>query len=80
LIGKSYQSVAEVVQPIKNTSLLKKLNSASTGDWVKVYEAGINNGSKVELHFFRNNATGQVFDVKIKYNHWHQKQFQNVGN
>lgn len=65
--------------PIKNTELLNKLNATSKGDWVKVYEAGLYNGSKIETHYFRNNTTRQVFDVKTKYNYWHQKSFKNLG-
>jgi hypothetical protein len=57
---------------------LTKLNTASKGDWVKVYEAGIQNGEKIETHYFRNNTTGKVFDVKIKYQEWHQKAFRKL--
>ena len=78
LMGKTYKTVDEVTVPIKNTELLNKLNSSSKGDWVKVYEAGLKNGSKVEIHYFRNNTTGQVFDVKTKYNYWHQKAFKKL--
>lgn len=56
--------------------LLKSLNSASKGEWVKVYEAGTLHGRKIETHYFRNNNTYKVFDVKIKYNYWHQKVFK----
>lgn len=76
--GENYESVAEVTVAIKNTELLGKLNSASKGNWVKVYEAGLQNGEKVEMHYFRNNRTGQVFDVKTKYNYWHQKAFKKI--
>lgn len=57
---------------------MKELNAASKGDWVKVYEAGIKEGNKVEIHYFRNNTTNKVFDVKTKYNYWHQKQFKKI--
>ncbi|WP_425571085.1 DUF6443 domain-containing protein [Olivibacter ginsenosidimutans] len=79
VMGKSYKAAGEVTVPIKNTELLNKLNATSKGDWVKVYEAGIQKGSKIETHYFRNNTTGQVFDVKTKYNYWHQKAFKNLG-
>ena len=78
VLGKGYKAVGEVTVPIKNTQLLKKLNIESKGDWVKVYEAGINKGEKMEIHYFRNNLNGKVFDVKIKYPKWHQKQFKNL--
>jgi|GEM_PF-612151 len=77
VLGSGYSSVAEVTVPIKNTDLLTQLNASSKGDWVKVYEAGYQNGNKIETHYFRNNNTSQVFDVKIKYNSWHQKAFKN---
>ena len=79
VMGKGYEAVGEVIVPIKNTELLNTLNATSKGNWVKVYEAGIQNGSKIETHYFRNNVTRQVFDVKTKYNYWHQKAFKNLG-
>ena len=69
VIGKSYRSVSEVAVPIKNTGLLKSLNAASKGEWVKVYETGTLHGRQIETHYFRNNTTYKVFDVKIKYNY-----------
>ncbi|MBW8361339.1 MAG: hypothetical protein K0M56_04030 [Kaistella sp.] len=78
IMGKSYKSVAEVTVEIKNTGLLKQLNKSSKGNWVKVYEAGIKNGRKVEMHYFRNNKNNKVYDVKQKYQHWHQKQFKKI--
>jgi hypothetical protein len=59
--------------------LLNPLNATSKGNWVKVYEAGLQDGDKIETHYFRNNVTNQVFDVKIKYNYWQQKAFKNLG-
>ncbi len=79
VMGKGYKAAGEVTVPIKNTELLNTLNATSKGNWVKVYEAGIQNGSKIETHYFRNNTTRQVFDVKTKYNYWHQKAFKNLG-
>ncbi len=79
MMGKGYKAAGEVTVPIKNTELLNKLNATSKGDWVKVYEAGIQKGSKIETHYFRNNTTRQVFDVKTKDNYWHQKSFKNLG-
>ncbi|MEQ9166514.1 MAG: RHS repeat-associated core domain-containing protein, partial [Fulvivirga sp.] len=78
VLGSSYKAMGEVSVPIKNTDLLKVLNKAAKGNWVKVYEAGIKNGSKIETHYFRNSRTGQVFDVKVKYNKWHQKAFKSL--
>ena len=79
LMGNSYVAMGEIVTPIKNTELLNSLNATSKGNWVKVYEAGIQNGTKIEVHYFRNTTTRQVFDVKTKYNYWHQSAFQNIG-
>jgi len=77
-MGKGYKSVEEVTVPIKKIDLLEALKSTSKGHWVKVYEAGIQNGNKIEVHYFRNNNTGKVYDVKIKYNRWHQKSFKKL--
>ena len=79
VMGNSYKAMGEVTVPIKNTELLNYLNATSKGNWVKVYEAGMQNGAKIETHYFRNRTTGQVFDVKTKYNYWHQKAFKNLG-
>ncbi|MFA5670472.1 MAG: RHS repeat-associated core domain-containing protein [Balneolaceae bacterium] len=78
LMGDSYKAIDEVTVGIKNEGLLGELNKASEGDWVKVYEAGIKDGKKVETHYFRNNDTNEVFDVKQKYDKWHQKEFKNI--
>ena len=77
-MGNSYQSVSSVSVPIKNMELLSSLKSTSKGNWVKIYEAGMKNGNKIETHYFKNMNTRQVFDVKIKYNYWHQKAFKNL--
>jgi RHS repeat-associated protein len=79
VMGPGYKRAGEESVPIKNSDLLVKLNAASEGNWVKVYEAGELNGVKIEIHYFRNNNTGQVFDVKVKYNYWHQKAFKFIG-
>jgi len=78
VMGKGYEAAGEVSVSIKNTELLGKLNNASKGNWVKVYEAGVKAGNKMEVHYFRNNNTGKVFDVKVKYNYWHQKSFKKL--
>ncbi len=78
VMGDSYRAVGEVTVSIKNNELLNTLNETSPGNWVKVYEAGIQNGNRMENHYFRNNNTGQVFDVKTKYNSWHQKAFKTL--
>ena len=76
--GNLYESISSVSVPIKNTELLSSLNATSKGNWVKIYEAGIKNGNKIETHYFKNINTRQVFDVKIKYNYWHQKAFKSL--
>jgi len=74
VLGKSYVPIRNVIVKMSNNSgLLAKLNRASKGTWVKVYEAGIRNGKNVEIHYFRNMKTGKVFDVKQKYAYWKQK-------
>ena len=78
VLGNSYKTMGEVTVPIKNAELLNSLNATSKGNRVKVYEAGLQNGVKTETYFFRNNTTNQVFDVKTKYNYWHQKAFKNL--
>lgn len=77
-MGKAYTVSGEVTAVIKDTKLLRELNRNSKGAWVKVYEAGKRYGKKIETHYFRNNNTGQVFDVKVKYTHWHQKAFKKI--
>jgi RHS repeat-associated protein len=79
VMGESYSAAGEVTSVIKNEGLLTELNAASRGDWVKVYEAGIQDGAKIETHYFRNNTNGSVFDVKVKYNEWHQKVFKKLN-
>jgi len=78
VMSGSYRAAGEVSVPIKNEGLLKQLNSTSRGGWVKVYEAGVHNGNKVEIHYFRNSRTSEVFDVKTKYNYWHQSKFKKL--
>ncbi len=75
-MGNTYKALGEVTVPIKNTELLNALNSSSKGNWIKVYEAGLQNGNKLEVHYFRNTTTGAVYDVKTKYDYWHQKAFK----
>ncbi len=76
VMGETYQAIDEVSVSIKNSELLTSLNATSQGDWVKVYEAGIQNGNKIETHYFRNNTTGEVFNVLTRYNYWHQNRFK----
>ncbi len=78
VLSENYASVGEMTVPVKNTSLLEALNATSKGEWVKVYEAGKLNGQNVEVHYFRNTTTQQVYDVKVKYEYWHQKEFKNL--
>jgi hypothetical protein len=79
VMGSSYKAMGEVTAEIKNAELLNVLNTTSKGKWVKVYEAGVQNETKLEVHYFRNNTTKQVFDVKTKYNYWHQKAFKKIS-
>ncbi|WP_430411337.1 RHS repeat-associated core domain-containing protein [Kordia sp.] len=78
LARSAYKAVGEITTSIKNQDLLNHLNSSSKGNWVKVYEAGILKGKKVEMHFFRNNNTGEIFDLKKKYDYWHQQYFNKL--
>jgi hypothetical protein len=78
-LGTRYKAISEVTVPIKNTSILEQLNATSKGDWVKVYEAGLRDQKKIEVHYFRNNKTKEVFDVKIKYEYWHQNKFKKLN-
>lgn len=68
---------------VSETFLIKLLarrvqRRVSPGQWNKIYKAGYLNNNKVEIHYFRNNTNGQLGDVKIKYELWHQKQFKNI--
>lgn len=63
---------------LKQLEKSKYDNPTSKGDWIKVYEAGKQNGLNIETHYFRNNTTGQVFEMKTKYNYWHQKAFKKL--
>ncbi|MFD2565910.1 RHS repeat-associated core domain-containing protein [Pseudotenacibaculum haliotis] len=78
VMGSSYRKAGEVIVNIKDKSLLETLNKASSGDWVKVYEAAKINGKRVEIHYFRNNSTGELFDIKEKYQYWHQRIFNKL--
>ena len=78
IMGESYKAVGEVIVPIKNESLKHFLNNLSEGHWVKIYEAGIKNGGEIEVHYFKNTTTGDVFDVKMKYDYFHQKEFKSI--
>jgi hypothetical protein len=78
VMGETYTTVANVSTPITNKGLVSELRATSYGDWSKVYEAGIQNGAKVEVHYFQNSTTKQVFDVKEKYTKWHQIAFKNL--
>ncbi len=78
VMGSNYVGRGIVTAEIKNVELLKELNATSKGNWVKVYEAGELSGSRVEIHYFENRNTYQVFDVKVKYNYWHQNAFKKL--
>ncbi|WP_373924723.1 RHS repeat-associated core domain-containing protein [Duganella sp. CY15W] len=78
-LGNGYTAVGEVTATVKNAGLLNALSKAGPGTWEKVYEAGIMKGQQIEVHYFRNESSGRVFDVKIKYDNWHQREFRNLG-
>lgn len=80
LVGKNYKKVAEITVAVNKTEIdfLKLLQSISKGEWVKVFEAAIINGKKVELHYFRHVKTGKTFDMKEKYQYWHQRSFKKL--
>jgi hypothetical protein len=75
---KKKKTVGELISPIKNEMVMHYLRGISKGDWVKVYEAGIKDGNRLEVHYFRNVNTGEVFDVKVKCNYFHQKEFNEL--
>lgn len=77
-IGPGYSSIARESVQIKDTTLAEHLNAIEPGKWEKVYEAGIKDGKKIEVHFFENISNGKVFDVKIKYEYWHQRAFKKI--
>jgi len=63
-MGKGYEIAGEKIVPIKNTEVLNMLNSASKGDWVKVYAAGLKNREKMEVYYYRNNNTDRFLMLK----------------
>jgi hypothetical protein len=50
----------------------------SPGIWSKVYEAGILNSSKVEVHYFFNAATGEYVNPFIKMGEWGSRAFKGL--
>jgi hypothetical protein len=78
-MGNGYRAFGEVTAPVKNAGLLNALSAAGKGTWEKVYEAGMMKGQQIEIHYFRNTTSGRVFDVKVKYHNWHQKEFKTLG-
>ncbi len=76
--GEGYKSVAVAQGKHLSIELGKKLNSMSPGSWSKIYEAGILNGSKVEVHYFYNSATGQYVNPFIKMGKWGSKAFKGL--
>lgn len=77
-INGNYEKVASKSVPMKHGELLDALKDTSPGPWEKVYEAGLLNGEKVEIHYFKDVPTGKVFDVKKKYDKWHQREFKKI--
>lgn len=63
-------SVAQRGVEIKNLERLRQLQKIEPGEWIKVYDATIVNGARVEVHYFLHKATGKVLQSKIKYNSW----------
>ena len=78
VMGKNYRAVGEKVVPANNKGLVKNLKITSPGKWVKVYEAGIRKGKKIEVHYHRNTRTGWHYNVKKAYDRWHQKEFKKL--
>ena len=66
VIGDSYKPIASRSNTIKNQEVLEVLNKKEPGEWAKIYEAGYLKGEKVEVHYFVNKKTKNVFDVKLK--------------
>ena len=76
--GKSYQSIAVAQAKNLPIQLGQKLNSMSPGSWSKIYEAGILNGSKVEVHYFYNATTRQYINPFIKMGEWGSRPFKGL--
>jgi hypothetical protein len=68
--GQGYQSVAVAQGKYIPIKLGQKLNAISPGSWSKVFEAGLLNGSKVEVHYFYNATTGQYVNPFIAFGEW----------
>jgi len=74
----NYLPKKSIYVDIKNQDLVNVLKNKSPGNWVKVYEAGYQDGKKIEVHYFKNIDTKESFDIKIKYEKWHQKEFKTL--
>ncbi len=76
--GEGYKSVAVAQGKHLPVELGQKLNTMSPGSWSKIYEAGVLNGSKVEVHYFYNATTGQYVNPFIKMGEWGSKAFKGL--
>ncbi len=68
--GDTYESVSAVKGKYINIEYGKNLNLNSEGVYYKVYEGGILNGSKVEVHYFYNSTTNQYSNPYIQQDKW----------
>lgn len=78
--GSGYQSIGAAQGKYLSIQLGQKLNKLSPGKWSKVYEAGILNGSKVEVHYFYNSTTGQYVNPFIKKGNWGSKALKELNS
>ena len=61
-------SVVQRSAEIKNFERLSQLQNIESGKWIKVYDAVILNGKRVEIHYFKHVNTGKYLQSKIRYN------------
>ena len=77
--GEGYKSVSVAQGKYIPVELGQKLNALSTGTWSKVYEAGILDASKVEVHYFFNATTGEYVNPFIKMGSWGSSAFKGLN-
>ena len=68
--GDTYESVSAVKGKYLDVEYGNNLNLNSKGVYYKVYEGGILNGSKVEVHYFYNTTTNQYSNPYILQGKW----------
>ena len=76
--GEGYKSVSVARGAYLDIKYGQNLNKISKGVWQKVFEAGSLNGSKVEVHYFYNSATGQYANPYILTGKWASKAFKEL--